>query len=92
MKKITRFISWLTRSNFHTISILDGSWEVIEDDVDLIHVPRIGEYVWLDDHALYYKVINVVSSIRGNMRQVLIITEPINLDKIEGSETTGKKV
>jgi len=84
MRKI---IKWLTnRNNIHSISILDSSWGVIKDDVNLLHIPRIDEYIWIEDLGLYFKVINVVSSIKDNLRQVLIITDPVELTKIEGSE------
>jgi hypothetical protein len=57
----------------YTISILDSKWQPLKRDVKLAIIPRIDEYLFLDDQ--YHKVVSVVHTFNKTQDVFLIIEE-----------------
>lgn len=62
------------------ISLLNEKWEIMEPLLKVDIVPRINEYIWLDDYDSYYRVMNVTHNIQKK-HGIFIILEKVSIDK-----------
>jgi hypothetical protein len=62
----------------YTVSLLNVKWEEIKRNLKMNIVPRMGEFIYLDD--TYYEVISVIHSL-GNIEEYFIIVDGTNNKK-----------
>jgi len=63
----------------HSVIILNKNWQPIKS-VKVKHIPRHGEYIYLEEKNQYYAVLNVVYNL--NKKQgIFIIVEEHGNDK-----------
>ncbi len=60
-------------SDKYSVTILERNWMVLKSNVSLISLPRISEYIYLNDK--YYQVINVVHDLTKNNKRLVIVDE-----------------
>jgi hypothetical protein len=71
----------------YTVTFIDSKWSVIKKNVNLISVPRFGEYIFFD--GLYYEVMQVVHEVFekpkffGPKSRILIVIKPFSHQKID---------
>lgn len=66
------FLTGLFRN--HSVSILNKSWQPIKV-VKVKHIPRFGEYIYLEDTHQYYAVLNVVYNLNEKQGIFIIVEE-----------------
>jgi hypothetical protein len=70
----------------YTISILDSKWQPIKRNLKLSIIPRINEYIFLNDQ--YHKVINVVHTFNKTQDVFLIIEEIVQEISVDNQQVT----
>lgn len=58
----------------HSVSILNKQWHPIKD-IKVKHIPRYGEYIYLEEKNQYYVVLNVVYNINKKQGIFIIVEE-----------------
>ena len=58
----------------YNISLMNGKWEMINQNIEVKHIPRVGELIYLNNEEQYYKVINVIHNMT-NKHEIFIIVE-----------------
>ena len=58
----------------YNISLMDEKWEMINQNIKVKHIPRVGELIYLNNEEQYYKVINVIHNMT-NKHEIFIIVE-----------------
>lgn len=53
---------------------MDEKWEMINQNIKVKHIPRVGELIYLNNEEQYYKVINVIHNMT-NKHEIFIIVE-----------------
>ena len=71
----------------YTISILDSKWQPLKRNVKLSIIPRIDEYLFLDDQ--YHKVVSVVHTFNKTQDVFLIIEEIKQQIGVDNQEDTN---
>lgn len=59
----------------HSVSILNKTWEPIKQGVRMKYIPRFGEFIYIEDTARYYKVLNVVYYLNNKEGVFVIVDE-----------------
>lgn len=70
----------------YTISILDSKWQPIKRNLKLSIIPRMNEYIFLNDQ--YHKVINVVHTFNKTQDVFLIIEEIVQEISVDNQQVT----
>ena len=58
----------------YNVSLMNEKWEIISQTIKVKHIPRAGEYIYLNDLKQYYKVINIIHNMT-NRHEIFIIVE-----------------
>ena len=56
----------------YTISLLDSKWNPIKTNLKLQNIPRIGEFLFLDQ---YYEVLHVIHTLDGKHNIFIVIQQ-----------------
>lgn len=59
----------------HSITILNKNWVPIKLVVRVKHIPRHGEFIYLEEEKKYYTVLNVVYNLNGKQGIFIIVEE-----------------
>lgn len=59
----------------YSVSLLNEKWEQIRGNIEVEHLPRKGELIFLEDKKMYFEIINVVHYLNNVQGIFLIIKE-----------------
>ena len=59
----------------YSVSIIDKNWAPIINDIRVKHIPRQDEFIWIDEHKSYFKVLNIVYYLTKK-QGIFVIVEP----------------
>lgn len=62
----------------YSVSLLNQKWEQIRGNLELEHIPRKDEIIYLEDKKLYFDVINVVHYLNKKQGIFVIIKESLH--------------
>jgi hypothetical protein len=61
----------------YNVSLMNEKWEMIIEHLKVKHIPRIDEFIYLNNQSQYYKVMNVIHNMT-NKHEIFIIVEIFN--------------
>lgn len=56
----------------YNVSIIDGKWLPIKRNIKLTCIPRIDEFIYLDE--IYYRVVSVIHNL-SEKQEVIVVVE-----------------
>lgn len=61
------------KNNKKSVTLLDEKWNVIDDNVKFINLPRVYELIFIPKENNYYRVVNIVYSMVKPIETYVII-------------------
>ena len=61
------------KNNKKSVTLLDEKWNIIDDNVNFINLPRVHELIFIPKENNYYRVVNIVYSMVKPIETYVII-------------------
>lgn len=58
----------------HRLTLINQNWEIVVPNILMKNIPRYGEFIYLKDKNVYYKVENVIYTV-DKKRDIFIVVK-----------------